>query len=132
MQSCSRSFLNLSTDRHISRFLRVSLNIGAIARGEAIHRRLQKLSTMTDGLGLGNAYSLDKVGSDEGRKRGFAWPMRTSHAKQPMRAGELRHALTMEIRLPNLNSDNAPLIEAFLARSQRLVVVDKEASTTLF
>ena len=112
MQSCSRSCLKLSTDRHISRFLQVSLNISAIAEGESIHRRL-KLRAVTDGLGLGDAYSLDKVGSNKGRKRGLAWPTRTAHAKQPPRAGELRHALAMEIRLPNPNSDNAPLIGTF-------------------
>jgi len=48
-----------------------------------------------------------------GESEDWAWPTRTAHAKQPPRAGELRHALAMEIRLPNPNSDNAPLIGTF-------------------
>ena len=42
-----------STDRYISRFLLVSLNIDAVLQETTIHRRRQKLSAMTDGLGLG-------------------------------------------------------------------------------
>ena len=39
------------TDRYISRFLLVSLNIDAILQETTIHRRRQKLGVMTDGSG---------------------------------------------------------------------------------
>ena len=43
----------LSTNRYIYRFLLVSLNIDAILQETTIYRRGQKVSAMTDGLGLG-------------------------------------------------------------------------------
>ena len=51
------------TDRYISRFLLVRLNIDVVLQETTIHRRRQKLSAMTDGLGLGDAYgsTLDRI-----------------------------------------------------------------------
>ena len=50
------SYLKLSADRIISRFLLVSLNVDAILRETTISRRRQKLNAMADGLGLGGVY----------------------------------------------------------------------------
>ena len=50
------SHLKLSINRHTSRFLLVSLNIDAILQETTIGRRRQKLSSITDGLGLESAY----------------------------------------------------------------------------
>ena len=89
---------------------------------------------MTDGLGLGDAYSatLGRIKGQGGRKArlGMATLMWISHAERPLKPDELRHALAVEIGSPNLNGDNIPPIATVLACCQGLVVVDKEASTT--
>ena len=53
-QPHSGSDLKLSTDRYTSRFLLVSLNIDAILQETTMHRKRQKLNTMTSGLRLGD------------------------------------------------------------------------------
>ena len=69
-QQLSGSYFELSTNRYISRFLLVSLNIDAILQETTIHRRRQKLNAMTDGLGLGDAYgaTLSRIKGQGGRK----------------------------------------------------------------
>ena len=104
-----KSYLKFSTDRYISRFLLVSLNIDAILREATIHRRRQKLSAMTNGLGLGGAYgaTLDRIKGQ----------------------GEEKSRLGMAALMsPSLNSDNLPSIGTLLVCCQGLVAVDKEAS----
>ena len=54
--------------------------------------------------------------------------MGISHAEQPLKPDELCHALAVQIRSPDLNSDNVPPIGTLLSCCQGLVVVDKEAS----
>ena len=121
------------TDRHISRFLLVSLNIDAILQETTIHRRRQKLGVMTDGLGLGDVYgaALGRIKGQGGEKArlGLAALMWISHVERPLKPGELCHALAVEIGSPNLNTDNIPSISTILACCQGLIVVDKEAST---
>ena len=120
-------------DRYISRFLLVSLNIDAILQETTIHPRRQKLSAMTNGLGLGDAYdaTLDRIKGQGGEKArlGMAALVWISHSERPLKADELRHALAVEIGLPNLNTDNVPSISLLLACCQGLVVVGTEAST---
>ena len=126
-------YLKLSTNRYISRFLLVSLNIDAILQETTIHRRRQKLNTMTDGLGLGDAYgaTLDRIKGQGGEKArlGMVTLMWISHAERPLKPDELCHALAVEIGSPKLNSDNVPSIGTLLACCQGLVAVDKEATT---
>ena len=121
------------TDRYISRFLLVRLNIDVVLQETTIHRRRQKLSAMTDGLGLGDAYgaTLDRIKRQGGEKArlGMATLMWISHAERPLRADELCHALAVEIGSPSLNTDNVPSIGTLLTCCQGLVVVEKEAST---
>ena len=110
-----------------------SLNIDAVLQETTIHRRRQKLSAMTDGLGLGDAYeaTLCRIKGQRGEKArlGMAALMWISHSARPLKAGELRHALAVEIGSPNLNTDNVPSIGTLLTCCQGLVVVEKEAST---
>ena len=98
-----------------------------------IHRRRQKLSAMTDGLGLGEAYgsTLDRIKRQGGEKArlGMAAVMWISHAERPLKANELCHALAVEIGSTNLNTDNVPTIGTVLACCQGLIVVEKETST---
>jgi len=120
------------TDRYISRFLLVSLNIDAILQETTIHRRRQKLSAITDGLGLEDAYgaTLGRIKGQGGEKArlGIAALMWISHTERPLNADELCHALAVEIGSPNLNTDNVPSIGTLLACCQGLIVVEKEAS----
>ena len=121
------------TDRYISRFLLVRLNIDVVLQETTIHRRRQKLSAMTDGLGLGDAYgsTLNRVKRQGGERTrlGIATLMWISHAERPLKADELCYALAVEIGSPNLNTDNIPSIGTVLACCQGLIVVEKEAST---
>jgi len=127
------NYLKLSTDRYISRFLLVSLNIDAVLQETTIHRRRQKLNGMTSGLGLGDAYgaTLDRIKGQGGERArlGIAALMWISHSERPLKADELCHALAVEIGSPHLNSDDAPSIGTLLACCQGLATVDKEAST---
>ena len=122
-----------SADRYISRFLLVSLNIDAILRETTIHRRRQKLSAITDGLELGDAYGATlgriKGQGEEKARLGMAALMWISHSERPLKAEELCHALAVEIGSPNLDIDNVPSIGTLLACCQGLVVVEKEVST---
>jgi len=88
---------------------------------------------MTEGLGLGDAYSatlgrIKRQGGERARL-GMAALMWISHAKRPLKTDELCHALGVEIGSPNLNFDNFPSIGTLLVCCQGLVVVEKEAST---
>ena len=116
----------------MSRFLLVSLNIDAILQETTIHRRRQNLNSMTNGLGLGDAYgaTLDRIKGQGGEKArlGMAALMWISHGERPLKCDELLHALAIEIGSPNLNSDNIPPIGTLLACCQGLVVIDKETS----
>jgi len=121
------------TDRYISRFLLVRLNIDVVLQETTIHRRRQKLGTMTDGLGLGDAYGatlgrIKRQGEEKARLR-IAALMWISHSERPLRADELCHALAVEIGSPSLNTDNVPSISTLLACCQGLVVAEKETST---
>ena len=87
---------------------------------------------MTDGLGLGDAYSatLNRIMGQGGEKArlGMAALMWISHSERPLNPDELCHALAVEIGSPNLNTDNVPSIGTLLSCCQGLVVVDKKAS----
>jgi len=122
-----------SADRYMSRFLLVALNIDAVLRETTIHRRRQKLSAMTDGLGLGDAY-ISMLGrikrqGEEGARLGMAALMWISHSERHFKVDELCHALAVEIGSPNLHIDNAPSLSTLLACCQGLVAVEKATST---
>ena len=77
----------LSTNRYISRFLLVSLNIDAILQETTIYHRRQRLNAMTDGLGLGDSATLDRIKGQYGKKArlGMATLMCISHAERPLK-----------------------------------------------
>jgi len=109
------------------------MNIDVILKETTRYRRRQKLNAMTDGLGLGGAYSatLDRIKGQGGGEAqlGMDTLMWIFHAERPLKADELLHALAVEIGSPNLNSDNIPSIGPLLYCCQGLVAIDKEAST---
>ena len=118
----------------MSRFLLVSLNIDAILQETTIRGRRQKLSAITDGLGLESAYgeTLGRIKKQGGARRarlGMTSLMWISHSERPLKAVELCHALAVEIGSQNVNSDDVPSIGTVLACCQGLVTVDKEGFT---
>ncbi|KAG0125350.1 hypothetical protein HOY82DRAFT_631732 [Tuber indicum] len=81
-------------------FLLVSLNIDAILQETTIHRRREKLSTMTDGLGLEDAYgaAIGRIKGQGGEKArlGLAALMWIfSYSQRPLKANELCPSLPM-------------------------------------
>jgi len=88
---------------------------------------------MTDGLGLGGAYSetLSRIKRQGGERSrlGMAALMWISHSERPLKVDELCHALGVEIGSADLDGDNVPLIGTLLSCCQGLVAADKEAST---
>ena len=132
VEATTLSYFKLSADRYTPRFLLVSLNIDAVLQETTIHRRRQKLDTMIDGVGLGDAYgvTLGRIKRQGGEKArlGMAALMWILHSERPLKTDELCHALSVEIGSPHLNSDNVPSIRTLLSCCQGLVTVDKEAS----
>jgi len=88
---------------------------------------------MTDGLGLGDAYgaTIERIKAQDGDKSrlGIEALMWVSHAEQPLKAGELCHALAIELGSRDFNVENAPSISKVVSCCQGLIAVDKEAST---
>ena len=115
------------------RFLLVSLNIEAILRETTLHRRREKLGTMTNGLGLGGAYdkTIGRIKEQEGdRSRlGMAALMWISHSERPLSVNEICHALAVEIGSTEINTNNIPSIRTVLGCCQGLAAVDKGSST---
>ena len=130
-----RSSLKLSTDKCISRFLLVSLNVDAILQGTTIGGRRKKLNEMTDNSGLEGAYgaTLSRIKGQGGEKSrlGMAALMWISHSERPLEANELLHALGVETGTVDLDSDKVPSIRTLLACCQGLVSVDKASTVRL-
>jgi len=116
-----------------SRFLLVALNIEAILQESTIYRRRERLSRMTDGLGLGDAYRMTieriKMQSGDKSRLGMAALMWVSHAERPLSADELCHALAVELGSTDFNGDNVPSMSTLVSCCQGLITIDKETST---
>jgi len=84
-----RKLRQLFTDKHIYRFPLVSLNINRILEEPTIHCRRQKLSAMTDSLGLEGAYgeTLGRIKEQGGARArlGMSALMWISHAERPLK-----------------------------------------------
>ena len=117
----------------MSRFLLISLNIKLILQEMTLHRRREKLSTMRNGLGLGDAYDttigrINAQGGDRARL-GVDALMWISHSERPLRVNEICHALGVEIGSTDINVNNVPSIRTVLSCCQGLAAVDKGSST---
>ena len=101
-----------------------------------VYRRRERLSKMTDGLGWGDAYSttIERIKAQDARKSrlGMACLMWLSHAKRPLSADELCHALAVELGSKYFYADNAPSILTLVGCCQGLITVDKETSAVRF
>nr|AHE80946.1 hypothetical protein [Tuber indicum] len=113
-------------------FILVSLNIEAILQESTTYRRRERLSKMTDGLGLGDAYGatigrIKAQGGDKSRL-GMAALMWISHAQRPLRTDELCCALAVELGSTDFNANNIPSMSTLIGCCQGLITVGKEAS----
>ena len=117
----------------MGRFLLVSLNIRTILQEMTLHRRRQKLATMTTCLGLGDAYDATirriKAQGEDGARLGIAALMWISHSERPLTVDEICHALAVEIGSTDINTNNVPLIGTVLGCCQGLATVDEGSST---
>jgi len=118
---------------YILRFLLASLNIEAILQEPTIHRRRERLSNMTDGLGLEDVYgaTIERIKAQGGYKSrlGIGALMWISYAEVPLSPDELCHALAIELGSTDFNASNIPSIMTLVSCCQGLIIVDKEAST---
>ena len=117
----------------MSRFLLVYLNAKAILQETTLHRRREKLSTMTDGLSLGGAYDATirriKAQEGDGARLGMEALMWISHSERPLSVGEICHALAVERGSTDINTSNVPSIRTVLSCCQGLAAVDEGSST---
>ena len=105
----------------------------AILHESTIHRRRKRLSKMTNGLELGDAYSatIERIKAQDGDKSrlGMAALMWVSHAERPLKADELCHALAVELGSRDFSAGNVLSVSTLVSSCQGLITVDKEAST---
>ena len=116
----------------IFRFLLVSLNVEAILQESTIYRRRERLSKMTDGLGLEDVYgaTIERIKAQGGDKSrlGMRALMWISHAERPLQAAELCYALAVQLGSMGINTDNVPSMSTLVGCCQGLITVDKQAS----
>jgi len=117
----------------VFRFLLLSVNIEEILQEQTIYRRRERLSKISDGLELGDAYGtmIERIRAQGASKSriGMDALMWISHAERPLTPGELCQALAVELGSNDFNGDNAPSIAAVVACCQGLITVDEEGST---
>ena len=105
----------------------------AVLEGATIYRRRQALHKMTNGFGLDDAYSttLDRIRQQGGSrvKLGMEALMWISCSERQLKAGELCHALGVELRATDLDADNVPSTRTLLSCALGLVAIDEQAST---
>ena len=117
----------------VFRFLLVSLNIEAILGEVTIHQRRKKLKEMTQGNGLGDAYTatLGRLKAQKGNKSILGWKvlMWVLYSERPLRADELCHALGVETGSTDLNMENVLELRILVASCLGLVTVEASSST---
>ena len=115
------------------RFLLVSLNIKAILQETTLHRRRERLGTMTNGLGLRGAYdtTIGRIKEQEGDRArlGMDTLIWISHSERPLNVDEICHALAVEMGSTEIKAGGVPSIRTVLSCCQGLVVVDEGSST---
>ena len=117
----------------VSRFLLVSLNIEEILQETTLHRRREKLDTMTKSLNLGDAYgaTIGRIKTQNGDRArlGMEALMWISHSERPLGVGEICHALAVEIGSADINIHNLPSIRSVLDSCLGLATIDKGSTT---
>jgi len=116
----------------VCRFLLVSLNMDAILGEVTIRQRRKKLSKITQGGGLSDAYTttLARLKAQKGHKSalGMKVLMWVMYSERPLLAQELCHALGVEIGSADLDPDNVPALRIVVASCLGLVTVEASSS----
>ena len=98
-----------------------------------IYRRRERLSKITDGFGLGDAYgsTIERIKAQGGNKSrlGIEALMWVSYAKRPLMADELCHALAVERGSTDFHGENIPSLTTLVLCCQGLITVDQKTST---
>jgi len=122
----------LSTNM-LFRFLLVSLVMDAVLADATIHQRRKTLDKMTTGFGLDDAYhaTLDRIREQKGNrgKLGMEALMWILSCERQLKAGELCHALGVELGTTDINIHNVPSIRTLLSCTLGLVTIDGPEST---
>jgi len=105
----------------------------AVFANATIHQRRRTLHKMTTGSGLDDAYhtTLDRIREQKGDrvKLGMEVLMWVSLAERQLKAGELCHALGVELGAIDINIHNIPSIRTLLSCTLGLVTIDDQEST---
>ena len=116
----------------IFRFLLIYLNIETILQESAVSQRRERLTEITNGLGLEDAYdaAIERIKAQGGDKSrlGMEALMWVSHAERPLMADELCYALAVDPGTTDFNTDKVPSISGVVGCCQGLITVDKEGS----
>ena len=111
----------------------MSLNIDAILGEVTIRQRRKKLEEMTQGNGLGDAYTatLGRLKAQKGNKSvlGLKVLMWVLYSERPLRTEELCHALGVEMGSADLDPENVPALRTLIASCLGLVTVEASSST---
>ena len=120
----------------VYRFLLVSLTIDAILGEVSISARREKLTEMTKGNRLGDAYAttLDRMKTQEGGRfrLGMEALMWVSNSERPLHTSELCHALGVKIGSADLDVENVPEIRTILGCALGLITVETSSDTVRF
>ena len=104
-----------------------------ILQETALHRRREKIGTITVSLGLTDVYDAIigeiKAQQEDKARLGMAALMWISHSERPLNVDEICHALAVEIGSVDIKTDNVPSIWSVLDCCQGLVIVGEESST---
>jgi len=104
-----------------------------ILQETALHRRREKIGTITVSLGLTDVYDAIigeiKAQQEDKARLGMAALMWISHSERPLNADEICQALAVEIGSADIKTDNVPSIWSVLDCCQGLVTVGEESST---
>ena len=115
------------------RFLLVSLNIEVILGEVTISQRRKKLREMAQGNGLSDAYmaTLTRLKAQKGHKSvlGLKVLMWIAYSERPLRAGELCHALGVEMGSVDQDPNNVPALRTLQSSCLGLVIVEASSST---
>ena len=116
----------------MGRFLLVSLKMDAILEEVTIRQRRKKLAEMTQGNGLSDAYTatLSRLKAQKGYKSvlGLKVLMWVLYSERPLQAGEICHALGVEIGSADLDPENVPALRTLVASCLGLVTVEESSS----
>jgi len=117
---------------YMFRFLLIYLNIEAILQESTVSHRRERLTEITNGLRLEDAYdaAIERMKAQGGDKSrlGIEALMWVSHAERPLMADELCYALAVEPGATDFNAGKVSPMSTVVGCCQGLITADKEGS----